>query len=558
MFELIRDCPGSDDLVCLHSLGIARHQRKDYAEADFVLIGPDGIFCLEVKGGDVERKDGVWRVGRGAKSYTSSEGPFKQAQSARWGLIGYLDRRLGRSVRKDSLVGWGVILPDIRFDRPDPEWDQDVIYDVRDTTSPFADYVSRLARYFRERADETGRVAPSRLSATRRDEYLQMLRGDFEVVQSLSGLLAESERELVALSPDQHRVLDYALNESNPRLLCDGPAGSGKTLIALEAARRLAATGRSVLLLCYNDNLAHFLKIDVARTAPGVRMATLHGLLGDTIRAAGFGDRLRGGDVVPSPETFDKLYPELFESACSILLDEGTLPQFDVIIVDEAQDILTFPFLDCLNLVLANGFRGGRWLIFHDSGPQSALYGRVDPTLLDTLRGFGAFAVELRENFRNPKEIAFEASRIAAIAEPVCRRALRSPVDYRLVADPKDQAKRLRALLVDLIKDGVRPASVSILSWVKTSASSVALHPPDLGKPFRRIEEHGILDPQTFTYGTIAGFKGLENDVVILTDLPDRLDDEGVRAGLYVGMTRARTKLYAFVGEVWLQARSAR
>ncbi|MGC7532618.1 DEAD/DEAH box helicase family protein, partial [Pandoraea pneumonica] len=83
-------------------------------------------------------------------------------------------------------------------------------------------------------------------------------------VQSLSGLLAESERELVALSPDQHRVLDYALNESNPRLLCDGPAGSGKTLIALEAARRLAETGRSVLLLCYNDNLAHFLKVDVA------------------------------------------------------------------------------------------------------------------------------------------------------------------------------------------------------------------------------------------------------------------------------------------------------
>lgn len=558
MFELIRDCPGSDDLFCLHSLGIARHLRKDYAEADFVLIGPEGIFCLEVKGGDVERKDGMWRIGRGAKSYISTEGPFKQAQSARWGLIGYLDRRLGRSVRKDSLIGWGVVLPDISFDRSDPEWDQDVIYDVRDTTRPFTHYVSRLARYFRGRADETGRAAPARLSATRREDYLQLLRGDFEVVQSLSGLLAESERELVALSPDQHRVLDYALNESNPRLLCDGPAGSGKTLIALEAARRLAGTGHSVLLLCYNDNLAHFLKVDVARTAPGVRMATLHGFFGETIRAAGLGDRLRGGDVAASADTFDKLYPELFESACSILLDEGTLPQFDVIVVDEAQDILTFPFLDCLNLVLENGFRGGRWLIFHDSGPQSGLYGRVDPALLDTLRGFGAFAVELRENFRNPKEVALEASRVAGIAEPVCRRALRSPVDYRVVADAKDQAKRLRALLVDLLKEGVPPGSVSIVSWVKTDASSVALHPPDVGKPFRRIEEHGKPDPQAFTYGTIAGFKGLENDVVILTDLPDRLDDERVPSALYVGMTRARTKLYALVGEAWLQARAAR
>jgi DNA polymerase III delta prime subunit len=557
LFDLIRDCPESDDLVCLHSLGIARHQRKDYAEADFVLIGPEGIFCLEVKGGDVERKDGVWRVGRGGKSYTSVEGPFKQAQSARWGLIRYLDGRLGRSVRKEASIGWGVAFPDIRFDQRDPEWDQDVVYDVRDRTQPFTDYIVRLARYFRERADEIGRSVPTRLSAVRRDEYVRALRGDFEAVQSLAGLLAESERELVALSPDQHRVLDYALNESNPRLLCDGPAGSGKTLIALEAARRLAASGRSTLLLCYNDNLAHYLKVDVAKTAPGVLMATLHGFFADTIRAAGLGDRLRGGDVTVSAETFDKLYPELFESACSILLEEGTLPQFDVIIVDEAQDILTVPFLDCLNLVLTNGFRGGRWLIFHDSGPQSALYGRVDLTLLDTLRSFGAFAVELHENFRNPKEIALEACRIGAIAEPVYRRTIRSPVDYRIVDGPKDQAKRLRALLVELLKNEVSPQSVSILSWRNVNASSVALYPPDVGKPFRRIDEHAAPDPEAFTYGTISGFKGLENDVVILTDLPDGFDSESVRAALYVGMTRARTKLYAFVGEAWLEARAA-
>jgi hypothetical protein len=557
MFEHIRDCPDSDNLICLHSLGIARHARKDYAEADFVLIGPDGLFCLEVKGGDLERRDGLWRIGRGDKSYTSAEGPFKQAQSARWGLVRYLDARLGRSVRTEALIGWGVVLPDIRFDWRDPEWDQDVIYDVRDTERPFTNYLARLADYFRNRADETGRSTPPRLSKSRREEYVRALRGDFDVVQSLSGLLAESERELVALSPDQHRALDYALNEKNPRLICDGPAGSGKTLIAVEAARRLAASGRSVLLLCYNKNLAHFLKLDVVKMAPAIRMATLHGFFAETIRAAGLGDLLRGGDVAASSETFDERYPEAFESACSILLDEDALPQFDVIIVDEAQDILTFPFLDCLNLVLAKGFRHGRWLIFHDSGPQSELYGRVDPTLLETLRGFGAVTVELRENFRNPKEIALEASRLGEATEPICRRTLRSPVEYRLVDHSKDEAKRLRALLLDLLKDGVSPSCVSILSWLKTAASNVAQHPPDVGKPFRRIDSHAPHDVHAFTYGTIAGFKGLENDIVILTDLPDRLDDDGIRAALYVGMTRARAKLYAFVRPAWLEARAA-
>ncbi|WP_233354334.1 hypothetical protein, partial [Vibrio cholerae] len=89
-----------------------------------------------------------------------------------------------------------------------------------------------------------GRDVPPRLPVQRRDEYVRVLRGDIDVVQSLAGLLIESERELIALSADQHRVLDYALNENNPRLLCDGAAGSGKTLIALEAARRLDAAGK--------------------------------------------------------------------------------------------------------------------------------------------------------------------------------------------------------------------------------------------------------------------------------------------------------------------------
>lgn len=555
IFKSIRDCPNSDELVCLHSLGIARDDRKDYAEADFVLIGPEGIFCFEVKGGDVQRNDGLWRIGGDVRFYTSAEGPFKQAQNSRWGVIRCLDRGLGRSIRKEAPIGWGVILPDIVFNRSDPEWDQEVVYDIRDTAKPFTDYIARLGRYVRDRAERTGRGSLPPITSQRRDEYVRILRGDFKVVRSLAGLLVESERELAALSPDQHRALDYALNENNPRLLCDGPAGSGKTLLALEAARRLAASGKSVLLLCYNDNLAHFLRIDIAGTAPGVRMVTLHGFLSETIRSAGLRDALRG--LAPSSDTFNKRYPELFESACSVLLDQGNLPQFDVIVIDEAQDILTFPFLDCLNLVLSGGFRRGRWLIFHDSGPQTDLYDRVDPKLLETLRLFGAFSVSLKENFRNPREIALEASRIAGVAEPVCKRALRSPVDYRLVADPKEQAKRLRALLIELLRDGISPNSISILSAVKADVSCVAKFPPDVGKPFTRIERNGPMDPQAFSYGTVAGFKGLENDVVILTDLPNALDDEYARAVLYVGMTRARTKLYVFVGDAWLESRAA-
>jgi hypothetical protein len=164
----------------------------------------------------------------------------------------------------------------------------------------------------------------------------------------------------------------------------------------------------------------------------------------------------------------------------------------------------------------------------------------------------------LRENFRNPKEVAHEACLMASAPAPVCRRGLSSPVAYRTVADEKDQAKKLRALLLELLHDGVAPGKVSILSPRNMQDSSVGRFPPDIGKRFRPVTDAGDIDEDAFTIGTIAGFKGLENEIVILTDLFDAPADERSRADLYVGMTRARTKLFVFVGNAYLDERTKR
>lgn len=559
MFKLIRDAPGSDAVTCLHSLGIARHRRKDYAEADFVVIAPAGIFCLEVKGGHVERKQGTWRIGWQNRSYSSSEGPFKQAQGARWALLDYLDARLSKTLRREVIIGWGVAFPDICFDQVDPEWDLDLVYDQRDKSASFTRYIDQLSAYFSSRALDTGRQAPGSLSASRRQEIVQALRGDFDVVPSLRGLLIESERELVALSAEQHRVLDFALNEHNHRILCNGPAGTGKTLIALEAARRLAAKGQKVLLLCFNDNLSRYLRFDISESGARVETSTLHAFMSNLIRRGGFGDALRGARTEGDPSRlFDNDYPELFESACSSLADVDELPQFDAIVIDEAQDLLVVSLMNCLDLVLTGGFSKGRWLVFYDSGLQSAMYNRMDPALLERLSSFGASRFELRENFRNPKEVAQEACLMANAPAPVCRRGLSSPVAYRTVADEKDQAKKLRALLLELLRDGIAPGRVSILSPRRMQDSSIGCFQPDLGKRFRNVADAGDMDEDAFTVGTIAGFKGLENEIIILTDLFDAPADQRSRADLYVGMTRARTKLFAFVGNLYLEERTNR
>jgi hypothetical protein len=559
MFRLIRDAPGSDEFVCFHSLGIARHRRKDYAEADFVVLAPAGLFCIEVKGGEVHRHDGLWQIGWPGKSYVSVEGPFKQAQGARWALIDYLSDRLGRNMRNHAIVGWGVAFPDIQFDRQDPEWDLEVVFDQRDKCRSFAAYIERLARYFQSRGAETGRAVAPALKPSDRAEIVDALRGNFHVVPSLRGLLLESERELVALSEDQHRVLDLALNDSNPRLICEGGPGTGKSLIAVEAARRLARSGKKVLLLCFNDNLGEHLRLDLAETDPRIRVSTVHSFLGETINRGGFGEELRSARRDGTDHhLFDEAYPRLFETACAALLEESELPQYDVLIVDETQDVLNGPIMSCLDLILNGGFAAGRWLIFHDPGLQSAIYNRADSRVLDRLKSFGAACFQLSENFRNPKAVVTEACVTTQTAVPVCRRSLVSPVDYRIVLNERDQAKKLRALLLELMREGISPEQVTILSPKRARESCAITFPPDVGKPMHVLDgQSGRRPAGAFSVASIAGFKGLENDVIILTDLPPEFISERTRADLYVGMTRARTKLFAMVPQSFLDARTS-
>ena len=61
IFELLAADPGSAGWTVLHSLGLARRPAGPYGEIDFVIIVPgEGIVCLEVKGGRVSCRDGLW------------------------------------------------------------------------------------------------------------------------------------------------------------------------------------------------------------------------------------------------------------------------------------------------------------------------------------------------------------------------------------------------------------------------------------------------------------------------------------------------------------------
>ena len=197
VFNQLANDPALDNYVILHSLGLVRQKRKSYAECDFAVIGPAGVYCLEVKGGHVSRQDGLWTIGWPGKMYTSEEGPFKQAQSARGTLLSEVRDRLGKDILKRVPFGWGVLFPDVKFIQKDPEWDQDCIFDERDRECPISIYLKRLADYTLKHELDRRRKYPARVPQADIEAITNCFRADFDLTPQITSLVKESRAELI-------------------------------------------------------------------------------------------------------------------------------------------------------------------------------------------------------------------------------------------------------------------------------------------------------------------------------------------------------------------------
>ena len=134
--------------------------------------------------------------------------------------------------------------------------------------------------------------------------------------------------------------------EQARRVLFTGPAGSGKTFLAREAARRAAARGQSVRLLCFNALLGDSLKAGTA-DLPQVQASTLHASM------------LRLTSLEPPASPSDGWWSGmLVDAALGALLDDPGQAA-DILIVDEAQDLCRHPYLDVMDLMVEGGLPGG-------------------------------------------------------------------------------------------------------------------------------------------------------------------------------------------------------
>ncbi len=492
-----------DRHAAYHSLKPTRHPYKRFPEIDFVVCGPDGLYVLEVKGGRVSCQDGVWQYeDRYGRCSESQEGPFRQAETALRGLMEDLRANLPVGIPDRITSGYGVVFPDCGFPNEGAEWDRAMVADAR-ASRDLESWLRRLFVYWRGRSGRD--FSLDGLALRTLQEYLrpEFDNPSIEAEVRLFDQVENVRRRVERFTDDQMRMADVA--EANPRVLCMGGAGTGKTFLAERLARRWAGAGAQVAVVCRSPWLRHFLASRLP--APGLTVSLIDG-----VRL----DRRRAG-----------------------------LARFDALIVDEGQDLFEMRCLETLDSVLAGGLEAGRWCWFHDLNNQS-LTRRFEREAKEYLESLDPVRMPLRINCRNTRAI-LEWIQEELDADLGVRGVGAGPaVRCQTAANPRDSAERADREIFELVDvGGLAPGSVTILSPHDLADSSIAGMPADAASRVRRLDEYSMrhVPGDSVGFARIDEFKGLENEAVVVVDLPapNRADEN--EAAHYVAMSRARSVL---------------
>lgn len=492
-----------NEWVALHSLNCSDHDYKQWSEIDFLLVGPEGMFVLEVKGGGVSYTDGQWRyMNRYGQVNINPEGPFNQAKSARFALEKVLREKFDLDgFSKRPVFGFGVVFPDTPWDAESPEMPRELVADSRRCVSSeqFGRYLRSLLTYWKGKFP-----ADAGLTSSDRKKAVQILRPNVDLYPPFTLRLGQVTQQMQTLTEEQFERLDII--EANRQAIISGGAGTGKTFLLMQAARREAARGKSVLVVTESGVLASYLrKLEPNRDIRIMELA----------------------QITASP-------PKLF----------------DVLFVDEGQDLLSLDSMELLSGQISGGLEDGTWRWFMDENNQAHIRGRFDQEALEMLRqGVGRYSpvyLPLRQNVRNTKEIitSVESWTGARLGKTKVMGHGELPRVIQ-VTGIEQAAEALEGRLEQLQELDVPLDEIAVIASDKQlEALRERLHPNWRKKTL-------ILDVTTVraglknkaVFGTPAGFKGLERPVVVVIDLKDDRNHAVRASETYVASTRANYDL---------------
>lgn len=487
-----------DEAVAYHSVHLTNHRTQIMGEADFVVLWKGAVIVLEIKGGRLSRSSGVWfTTDRKDNTHRLTKSPWDQVIEARFALQSALEKVVPGVSRP---FAHAVVTPD--QDLPgDPEWSSEEYLGLSKMTparvAAALDQLSRKARTIPGQLDYHGRPRLRPIESLA--PLKSVLRKDVDRMRTTNEHELVLEEELVALFPGQAVILDQI--EDNPRVVVHGGAGTGKTLIAIEAARRESQAGSDVVFTCGSEGV-----LEHAKSL----------LEGSSVR-------IFRTDELPA------------------------VPPCQVLVVDEAQDLMNTDDMIRLDDSVQGSLENGRWWMFLDGNNQAHVAGAFDHAVLDEVTGLGC-RVSLRNNIRNARSVvtAVQSYLGADLGTPKVGEGPRVDV---VQADDQEQIIRMvNDRLKQLSKDGVDRKRISIVSASSNAEESAFAVDGNLPARYCAAGVH-------YELISAAQVKGLERDHVLVVDVA--LEDTIAKNNAYVAFTRPRFSLWICVSKECLATMTA-
>ena len=509
VLALLQEQLGEHDLI-VASQRVTDHQ-KDH-EIDFVVVLQGaGIVCLEVKGGEVWHTGEQW-LQRSRGGHVKTIHPVQQVRQARYALREFIES-------------------DPRWTQSRPRWNHVVVFPNTDFSQGFA--LPECPRWMViDRNDMANLGERLREVALTQKTDLPLLT-DVAIEQIRTALSGRGlpQRDVVARAMEnedaaniltQQQAVILSAIQLLPRVEIRGGAGSGKTFMAVEQARRLADKGQRVALICYSHGLASYLRRVTAdwsrRKQPGY-VGEFHslGIQWGAPQGPDENERTR-----ETSQFFEHDLPAAMKELAANLPDGQ---RFDSIVIDEAQDFAD-SWWDPVLAALRDPEAGGLY-VFIDEGQR--VFDRQGTP------GVPLVPLILDQNIRNTRQIA---SAFQSLVDHPMRFLGGDGPEVRFVPCPAEDALDFGDDQIDvLLEEGWRPEDVALL----TTGSR---HPEQTARQAAGTETYwdSFWDAEQVFYGHVLGFKGLERRVVVLV-VNDKYALERARERLYVGLSRARDQL---------------